>query len=84
MMKWLSKWSIKVAAPIRIRAKTAIDRRYMSRAELGEHTWRASDAHRLATECSRSLETVLQNEVELWQAIDALAMEQSGKPYARR
>ena len=84
MRQWLSKWSVEVTMPIRIRAKSVLDRRYSPRSELGEHIWRTSDAHRLATECSRSLETVLRNEVELWQAIDALEMERTGKPYPRR
>jgi hypothetical protein len=44
---------------------------------------RLNETHRLAIECSRSIESVLHNELLLWQAIDTLAVEQSGEPYPR-
>jgi hypothetical protein len=44
---------------------------------------RLNETHRLAIECSTSIESVLHEELLLWQAIDTLAVEQSGEPYPR-
>ncbi|MCT9931353.1 hypothetical protein N5079_14110 [Planotetraspora sp. A-T 1434] len=45
---------------------------------------RAAEAHRLATETAEALDTVLRNEVRIWQAIDGLSARLPGDGHIER